>query len=58
MAPALAGEMTHLERILFFQLAAHLALHFCLNLFELMALQAPIVLTSLLNQLELLRKSL
>ena len=58
VALALIGEMAHLARVLLLQLLAHLAPCFCLNLFELMALEASIVLVSLVDQLEVLCKSL
>jgi hypothetical protein len=58
MASALAGKMAQLVGVLFFQLAAHLAICLCSNLFEVMALQASIVLMSLVDQLKVLCKSL
>ncbi len=58
VALALIGEMAHFERVLLLQLLAHLTPCFCSNLFELMALEASIVLMSLLDQLEVLREGL
>ncbi len=54
VALLLIREMVHLTRILFIQLHVHLAPHFCLNLFELMVFEASVVLTSLVDQLEVL----
>ncbi len=56
VALALIGEMAHLVCVLLLQLPAHLAPCFCSNLFELMVLEARIVLTSLMDQLEVLCK--
>ncbi len=58
VALALIREMACLARILLLQLLVHLLPCFHSNLFELMALEASIILTSLVNQLEVLRKSL
>jgi hypothetical protein len=58
VALALIGKMAHLVRVLLLQLLAHLAPCFRLNLFELMALEASIVLTRLVDQLEVLREGL
>jgi hypothetical protein len=49
VALVLIGEMAHLAHILLLQLLAHLASCFCSNFFELMALEASIVLTSLVD---------
>jgi hypothetical protein len=49
VALGLIGEMAHLERISLLQLLAHLAPCFCSNLFELIALEASIILTSLVD---------
>jgi hypothetical protein len=49
VALALISEMAHLARVLLLQLLAHLAPCFCSNLFKLMALEAFIVLTSLVD---------
>jgi hypothetical protein len=49
VALVLIEQMAHLACVLLLQLLAHLTLCFCLNLFKLVALEASIVLTSLLD---------
>jgi hypothetical protein len=49
VALALIGEMVHLACLSLLQLLAHLTPCFCSNLFKLMAVEASIVLTSLMD---------
>jgi hypothetical protein len=58
VALVLIGKMVHPTRVLLLQLLAHLTPCFRLKLFELMALEASIILTSFVDQLEVLCKSL
>jgi hypothetical protein len=58
VALALIGEMAHLARVLLLQLLVHLVPCFRLNLFELMVLEASIVLMCLIDRLKVLCKSL
>ncbi len=60
VAIALISKMAHLARVLLLQLLAHLTPCFCstFSIFKLMVLEASIVLTSLVDCLEVLRKSL
>jgi hypothetical protein len=58
VALALISKMAHLARVLLLQLLVHLAPRFHSNLYKLMALEASIVLTSLVDQMEVLHKSL
>jgi hypothetical protein len=58
IALVLIGKMAHIARILLLQLLAHLAPRLCLNLCKLMVLEASVVLTSLVDWLDVLRESL